>query len=273
MSCTRISKFEVSDIPNAMDIMGWKTASALMKRWFNSKLPSYTWNIERKKSIYSGLATKLNTMDYNDTIVKMSWATKFSVTQQAMKKIVLHIDNENAKEELRIKLSLQGWKYSKADIHLIAPKNVREFDTFNQCQIEKININPLKDTIDEFFGALANCTLKVGVVGKTTKDDKFIVEKYGLYIKDSYDFIGDSQPLGLWTCQKVLPKLESGKALKGPIYPSVAYVTNGDFNKYRLKHNQGRDFVVFSDILWVTPSYKMSIDLIPRETTLGYPAL
>jgi hypothetical protein len=95
-------------------------------------------------------------------------------------------------------------------------------------------------------------------VGTSTKDDKFVVKKYGIYIKDSYDFTDEpflkqpiSQPLGYWSKDDVE---------KYPFFDST-YITNDDFMEYRSKNLKGGDFFVFSNILWIDAPKNTVLDI------------
>lgn len=105
------------------------------------------------------------------------------------------------------------------------------------------NVDKLIDPIDELFGALGAFTFKVAVSGVILSNYpmghfSIIINKFCVYVKDSYDFTTNFEYLGCWNEQVV-----------SKIYECYANfrVYNSDFREYRRKYNKGGDFLVFSD--------------------------
>ncbi|WP_445374317.1 DUF6402 family protein [Photorhabdus tasmaniensis] len=102
-----------------------------------------------------------------------------------------------------------------------------------------------------------------GYVDKLNSKDIFVTEQIGMYLKDTYDFVGAREPLGIWSKNGILDKISSvdyaalyatGSWLALWIkYNGYVPVINGSFRKWQKKHNEGGDFMVFSDILWMEP--------------------
>lgn len=71
------------------------------------------------------------------------------------------------------------------------------------------------DTINAWYGVMGNSVLKVCVRGSTSKingKNAFIIDELGFYLKDTYDFVDESntpEPLGIWSKNRVLDKKES----------------------------------------------------------------
>jgi hypothetical protein len=100
----------------------------------------------------------------------------------------------------------------------------------------------------------------VGFTGMhaTLKRDIFTATHIGVYVRDTYDFIGDSEPLGVWNKQRCMSALESVAYALSVITPGDSSyrdqdfeaIFNRDFNQWRLKSGKGGDFVVYSDVQW-----------------------
>ncbi len=113
---------------------------------------------------------------------------------------------------------------------------------------------------------MGNSVLKICVRGSTTKingEYVFITDALGFYLKDSYDFVDEgytSEPLGIWSKDKILDKKESAIYISSyltGIFRDLArnfsgYVIffNEDFRFWQNKHDTGGDYIILSDVLW-----------------------
>ena len=113
---------------------------------------------------------------------------------------------------------------------------------------------------------MGNSVLKVCVRGSTSKingKNAFIIDELGFYLKDTYDFVDESntpEPLGIWSKNRVLDKKESAiymsSYLSGffgdlaRIYSGFVPVFNHDFRLWQKKHGTGGDYIILSDVLW-----------------------
>jgi len=169
-----INKFKVTNIPDTMDKKGWKVSSALMRHWFNNG--NHGWTNEQKKDFRKNVdALQLKSWEYNDNIVTMKWAMQFNQVKDSINILLPLIHSTKAKNQLVCRLQRKGWiKGSVKRLEKI--DNVRTFEDGNQIQF--LTIGNKENPLDDYLGALANTTLKVGLVGTTTKDD---VEKHPFY--------------------------------------------------------------------------------------------
>ncbi|PSV26389.1 hypothetical protein C9J38_12475 [Photobacterium sp. GB-210] len=178
------------------------------------------------------------------------------------------------KDQLKARLRMHGWD-GKNNVFLRRSEDVLEIDATSQVNIR--TIGSLLDTIDDWYGAIGNATLKLAVSGFTTTFDNepyFIVEKIGFYLKDTYDFLSDSkwtkfglsEPLGIWSKSGTLDKAKASiyissytQGLFGLLareFSDYVPVENDDFRSWQKKHNSGGDYIVFSDIIWMEPLNK-----------------
>ena len=259
-----IEAFQLSDIPAAMRNMGWKIAPKLMEHWFSRDAFEMT---ERSKIDYINTipANELPSRLCETNLVKMAWVQSFPAGKQAISKLLAQRFTQNSLSLLRKRLMTAGWDGNKENFPLgFTNIGVRYFES--TCQIQSVSIGSPSDTINDFYGAIGRATLKLGVTGYTKigRDGYwyFVIHRYGIYLKDSYDFVGDSQFLGYWSKKRTMTKAEM-------ITPSsisaedmgFVKVHNGDFNQYRSFHKKGGDFIIFSDIAWLTAPPNTAIRL------------
>lgn len=116
-------------------------------------------------------------------------------------------------------------------------------------------------------------TLQIAVKGYITKvnsRDAFITEMLGIYIKDSYDFSAENEPLGVWSKNGIMNKTQTllymgfynqnmWKELTDGGFSGSVPIYNKNFREWQEKWNEGGDFIVFSDILC---SYPMQNDRV-----------
>jgi hypothetical protein len=281
----------IDEIPGAMDKMGWKTSAQLMRRWFGIK-PAYKMPIEIRTGEDSRTGSNVDyrtlpASQIDDQIVKMAWALKFKPAKEALNKLYNEWCTPNGIVVLRRRLVRAGWQPGTTQRLGYYPNgssitNAKELDLI--CQMNYCEFGSLRDTLDDFFGAIYKATMKVAVVGTASYDtsrscDVFKVAGLGFYIRDTYDFNVDGTDwtgLGVWSKDRVLSKAETvtyrasyetvknaGAPLPARIaaalllqqnYAGFVPVANKDFRDWQDKKNEGGDFFVFSDVHWVKPN-------------------
>ena len=268
-----VDVFHITDIPDAMRNMGWYVAPQLMEHWFSIK-PSFVFNSDSKMKILNCDARNLTPSQYNKDIVKMDWAIKYHQVKDGIDFLMKNWNSEKGRDQLKARLRMHGWD-GKNNVFLRRSEDVLEIDATSQVNIR--TIGSLLDTIDDWYGAIGNATLKLAVSGFTTTFDNepyFIVEKIGFYLKDTYDFLSDSkwtkfglsEPLGIWSKSGTLDKAKASiyissytQGLFGLLareFSGYVPVNNDDFREWQEKHNSGGDYIVFSDIIWMEPLNK-----------------
>lgn len=115
-----------------------------------------------------------------------------------------------------------------------------------------------------------NAVFNPAVVGKASrsifsKRDLFEVEKIAVYVRDTYDFNVDwfedaAVGLGIWGKKRMLSKKEmmtykvTQLAALANVFPGFVPARNGDFRRWQNDRNEGGDFFVFSDVMWMPPN-------------------
>lgn len=256
--------FQLDQIPDAMRNMGWTTAPKLMEHWF-SITPAYKLTKNIKNTLIAGDARSIPKDRVNDTIVKMAWARPY--IEDKLQERMKTWNSPAGVNELRKKLESLGSSPSMC-LPLGMSDSARVLDA--TAQVNTIKVGGLLDTIDDWYGAIGNASLKFAVSGYSgihQNRPAFFVERVGVYLKDTYDFVDDkqymSEPLGIWSKHRVLTKAESavyissyGSGLFGQLarnWSGFVPVYNRDFRDWQDKHNSGGDFIVFSDVLWLNP--------------------
>jgi len=263
--------FHLDMIPQAMDNMGWKTASQLMKHWF-SITPECAFNKEMKNELLSTDAYLIENSKINTNIVNMSWAIQFNQVKDGIIELGKKWNSIKGKEQLIDRIFNAG-DYNKEAIKIGYTDDVKILDSTAQINFKRIGSK--LDTVNEWYGAMGNTTLKICVRGYTSKENmknQFNVESIGYYLKDTYDFVDDgtiSEPLGVWSKDRILDKKESAIYMSSYMsgffgelvrtYSGFVPVFNKDFRAWQRKHKTGGDFIILSDILWMQPAEKDKI--------------
>lgn len=258
-------KWSIERIPEIMRANGWIKGAELMKYWFSK--PSYTYPDESN--------TNTGLLPYNDKIITIEWANKFNSVKKeydeawASKKYA----TDKVKEYIQSTLAEKGAFTKKHSLfkfgNLSLPVNkINSGDFYVQNII--VDTTSYFGSLDGMVAALANFNFRFAVEGRVTfkktqetylglGDDEdvytIMIEKAGLYIRDSYDFIG-SQPLGCWN-------METNKAEKTCIFSGDDFhkVDNSTFREWRKVNSRGGDFLVFSDIEVKTVNESWDIEI------------
>lgn len=245
----------------------WEIAAQCQERWFNGDANEEPWKI----------SPILN-------FVTMDWLLSFSRIQDFYNdNIMKKWNTENAIKSLKAQIKLQT-KY----LGLKLPDNIGEIRTFGTSEetlkkypdisqpkmggskdieimpvferfyyqnIEyKISIVP-PEILDDLFGAFGSFQFRIIAFGSITKIRnnyyKVQINKIGIYLKDSFDFITKGEYLGDWS-------IVDNDILRNPMFltPKEYFaITNDSYKAYRIDYNKGMDFNVYSDIKYEKVSY------------------
>lgn len=258
-----IEFFHIDMIPDAMDNMKWTTAAKLMRHWFSIK-PEFAFTVQSRGIALNTDAVKLPMSQVNFDIIKMSWAIQYEQVRTGIDE--LRRLWKSAKGIERLKEQVNKSKFTdEAEVFIGYSESVRELDA--NAQVNVLPIGSKFDTVNEWYGAMGNTTLKVCVRGKTNRVDGeniFFVDKLGFYLKDTYDFVDEDtapESLGIWSKSRVLDKKSSSLYMSTYLsgmwgglvrdYSGFVPVFNSDFRRWQKKHGVGGDFIVLSDVLWM----------------------
>ena len=264
-----VDPLHLDEIPDAMDKMNWHTAAKLMRHWFSIKpawaMPDYIREGDKFDP------SSLQPSQYNDDIVKIRWLLGFPQWADAAKKLAQTWDSTKGRDLLKKRLKKyksttsnnceddRNGKQSKSKVLGSDTMTARELDSVCQVNFTEVG-SALEDRIDGLYGAIGKGTLKIAVVGRAYIQrgiDFFEVYKTGIYLRDTYDFNGQAEPLGVWNRDRCLGKAEWAVWATSPLqYRIMGFVPvfNNDFRRWQKAHNSGGDFVVYSDVLWQPPA-------------------
>ncbi|MBU2713532.1 DUF6402 family protein [Zooshikella harenae] len=271
--------FAITDIPAAMDNMGWVMGPKLMRRWFSGK----AWvmdNASRSGKIDASALPR----DHKCTdVITMKWALQYPQVQKAMEELFLGWKSRAGIRLLVRRLKMLGWTPDVPE--LILESEDKSVDQIHDsAQVNFRYFGKAIDTIDDMYGAIGKGTLNIAVSG-VAKKHLFYIEKVGFYIKDTYDFTladktiatySPSNFLGVWNKERCLNKVETTEFFGGEYWyvPGVSgpqlgilspilfeskkkyakqgfvAVFNQHFNAWREARQVGGDFVLFSDVAW-----------------------
>jgi hypothetical protein len=261
---------QVKDIPGAMDNMGWKVAARMMRQWFANPLHVMPSDIRSGKNVDYA---KLPASQVNDSILTMQWFLGFERGRAAVEEALRTWKTPKAIKRLKDLLKKHGWQPGMKDF-LLGYGLTTAIDLETHCQVNYHEIGDYRDRMDDLFGAVFKATVKIAVVGHAMHNpiderDFFVVERYGLYLRDTYDFNAEWYEdipfsLGVWSKERCLSKKEIPLYLTswvpheggwvndtGEVFRKFVGVNNADFRRYQNVNKTGGDFFAFSDVLWV----------------------
>lgn len=247
--------FTLRDIPTAMRAEGWEIGAKVMERWFAR--PARAMSKEEKSN-------DRRSPDIETRLVTMGWARGFSRVASAEQRLLATWSNPTRLSASRqvLEKRVRHWRQR----HATGDRAFRfgnlsaataEIDATSQINIEKVD-SAYSGTVDDFYAAIGNCTLKIAVSGMVTALGnnrlRLVIDEVGTYLRDTYDFIDDQGlggwgPSGLRRAALLAPDIqivaETARERPGQAFWSVG---NGSFRQYRAHYGRGGDFVIFTDI-------------------------
>lgn len=256
----RPTNWDLAMIPGIMRANGWTTGADLMDHWFSRS--AYTYpdpeNVDEAD------------IPFNDTIVKLQWVRGFPRAQS--------VYEDMWEDEIYANPAARRYIERTLVENNIPTTGIASFGDLNQ-RVNLVNAsdfyvqnravtNSIMQDLDGLVAALANFSFRMAVEGRVTYKERrkgffgreydvyeVRIKRVGLYVRDSYDFIGDQfGGLGHWnpTANTVTTFGSSG----------AHEVRNEHFRDWRQVNGCGGDFIVFSDleIREVDSSWEMEID-------------
>lgn len=239
LSCYK--DFQIVEIPEIMEKrMQSPVGAQLMRRWFRS--PRFVLPESWRKGEYNFLSVPSQNID--NSIVKMDWVKRFSRATSAIQTLEKNrITTPLAAKELRRVLQRHLFLTDKAERVGLSSDAIVLHET---AHINSIAV-PYGGGVDPLDCALAAFTMHLAVGGGVQPSKsvdgirkyEMVIESLHFYIRDSYDFGTENEPLGYWGRDGASTSFFSSETY---------FVENRHFSKWRDKHGRGGDFVVFSDV-------------------------
>jgi len=278
-----VPPFDIQDIPGAMRSVGMPMSAKLMERWFAGALNYLPTSKDEENEVnQNGLPYRSEMID--TTSITMEWLLSFQRVKDGLNELVGRLNTPAAKNKIR--LVLQPYQRQEDILTMVrcgndVQKLHREFqfqyapmgsalsDQFSSIMSASL-FN--KGVPDDLVGALGSLNL-YAAVSYAKFDHKYnsaLVTHISVYAKDHYTFTDKpgeaSQYLGHWNRKHVAlvpvhyaaqlaninwidyPISQGDMTLKDNfLYP----VLSKDFRAWQLLHQQGGDFIIYSDRIGV----------------------
>jgi hypothetical protein len=277
-TASQVRFFKITDIPAAMDKMGWQVSAKLMRHWFQGNpwgTPSGGMDALVKSH------KQMPPPQYmEETIVKYQWLMAFPKAVRVRNELRNAWNNPQATELMRTNILRAFGQHSIGCFPLSFNGQGSKAEAFGYANSRAVTFETFGDELNDLRGALANFNLRVtaeGTVNVLPDKVTFIVDRIGFYAEDAYDFNDEgliSQPLGYWNFDGIADGVadsisnnanidyEKAKVIATAPFTgedieqsfkdleSKRYflIYNHHFVNYRSKHKKGGDFVVYSDI-------------------------
>lgn len=274
-----VPPFDIQDIPGAMRKIGAPIGADLMDKWFAGAL-NYppTSDDERDGINQNGVPYPPSMID--TTSVKIEWVLKFARAKKGLDCLMSQLETVAARREIakalrpyRNRQDIRPWLECRSDI----VRFHKEFQ-FQQAPVEGTLSQKLTQYVtqslfnegvpDDLTCALGsfNFYAAISYAYFDHKNKSAVVTHISAYVKDNFTFTDEkgaaSQYLGHWNRSHVaIVAAHEAAALanigwidyavvQGNVYAkdAVLYpVKNSDFRAWQRKHNQGGDFIIYTD--------------------------
>lgn len=274
-----VPPFDIQDIPGAMRKIGAPVGADLMDKWFAGALNYSPTSKDEENGInQNGVPYPPSMID--TTSVKIDWVLKFARAGKGLDDLISKLETPNGLRAITSILSqyrnrqdIRPWLECKGDI----VRFHREFQ-FQRAPVE----GSLSQKLTQFTTQLLfhegipddlTCSLGSFVLYAAISRAEFnqkrrsaTVTHISVYVKDNFTFTDEkshaSQYLGHWNRSHVaIIPLHQVAAMsnvgwldyavaQGNVYAkdAVVYpVKNSDFRAWQMKHNQGGDFIIYTD--------------------------
>ncbi|RQO37503.1 hypothetical protein DBV14_32165 [Variovorax sp. KBW07] len=274
-----VPPFDIQDIPGAMRKIGAPVGADLMDKWFAGAL-NYppTPKDERNGINQNGVPYPPGMID--TTSVRIEWVLRFARARKGLNDLVSQIETvaarkaiSNALRPYQNRLDIWPWLECQGDI----VRFHKEFQvqktpvegTLGQKLAQFVTQSISNEGIpDDLTCALGSFNLYAAISHAyfDHKNKSAVLTHISVYVKDNFTFTdetsGASQYLGHWSPSHVavVPTHEIAAlanvgwldypVVQGNVYAkdAVLYpVKNSDFRAWQRKHNQGGDFIIYTD--------------------------
>lgn len=226
-------------IPRIMRSKNWNHGAVLMEEWLRRQALVRPARIEDTANNFG--PPLLN-------VIKMDWVLDFKRAKDVYDAMIRNKiwTSDKAKPVIGgmltrtgITAKIKANQNDRVPFGDLSSSNVVSIED-NHVQFGALKL--LSPPMDGLTAALANFSFHLAIMGHalyTQNGIRVTVEKVGIYVKDSYDFINDGtfyigclcydQPLGSWE-------------------QNVGNVSNDTFNNWRRISGRGGDYLIYSDI-------------------------
>lgn len=276
-----VETFKITDIPSAMDGLGWVQGARFMRKWFSSPAYELPKDVKLGRTSPSSLAPAqlLTDLPFEwlfssstrvsdpvaQKVAELRRIEEFNPTVGRLKAPLDQLSPGLIQLMVRLQrighLDAKSHKLQNAyeDFSNLSAIQLEETSQFNWFSIGASTWEKATDDLDDVYGALGSFAIKIAATKFRTMANHFgypaiEIEEIGLYVRDTYDFlnVGGDQLLGYWS--------KKGVTRPGPIdyYAKPDFIdkdstryfktTNDSFNNYRKTTGKGGDFLAFSTV-------------------------
>lgn len=269
----QVPPFDIQDVPKTMRKLTLPTAAKLQERWFAGAANHSRSARDLLDEIDQNGVRYAPTM-VDSTTIKMDWVLSFRRAKAALDELIqTRLRTPTALDILKAKLmpyrnrhDILGWNVANSDFlefhkrfqFQLIDVNASWGQRISQFLGRSITAGGVPDDLTaalgsfNFYAAARYARFESSPAGRVA-----VVTDVSIYVRDPYEF-SDEQYLGHWSPSHVavVPahQIAGGwldyPVVDGSIYDkdSVLYpVTNKDYRDWRAKHNQGGDFMIYSD--------------------------
>ena len=261
-------------IPRIMEAQSpkWIVASKFQNFWFREEANSEPWKRPILNELSLDWVLNFGRQEIQETyenLIHNLWKTPNAIKE--LKKMIKRMTEDPfikleipLKEEQTIPFGVRSSEIKTYDSvpqpklnGALKKETMPLFERFYYTSVS-YRITDLKkfdfsEPLDDLFGTLASFSFHVLAIGSITKKEKnysIKITEIGIYIKDSFDFITDNEPLGHWSFYY------NSIYRINPL--SLAYyfvITNKSYRDYRKDYKKGSDFTIYSDIKYIPVNY------------------
>lgn len=253
-------------VPKVMRKLSWTYGEELQNIWFRGYPNKKPWeevilgvikmdwvlSFPRVKKVYDNLVNNL-------------WKEEKAIN--ILKKMIKRMTQDN---NIGLKLPKENWQtvsFGVTSDRLIEYENVEQPKDNYKQHTEKMPLferfyytyKPYTlsrlppETLNDLVATLAAFNFHIIALGTITRIPegfRIKINKIGVYVKDSFDFITEDEILGDWniTENKVMGAYSR---IQLPTLPNYYRITNKSYCEYRKDYGKGMDFNLYSDIKYI----------------------
>lgn len=270
-----VPPFDIQDVPKSMRKLGLPMAAKQQERWF-AGAANYSTSAQGLRDEIDQNGVRYAPAMVDSTTIKMEWVLSFSRAKKAFDELIrerLRTPDalKTLKDELtpyRNRSDILGWNVANSDFLTFHQKfqfqriavNASWGERIGQFLDRSISAGGVPDDLTATLGSFNfYAAVRYARFEWSSTDRVAVITEVSVYVRDPYEF-SDEQYLGHWSPSHVavVPahQVAGGKGwldypvVEGSVYDkdSVLYpVTNKDYRDWRAKHNQGGDFMIYTD--------------------------